>query len=109
VSEHTESKFLVNALADAIGRQRMLYAGRNGNVKRTNLWDEFGYPDDSDVRQLLSPVSPRRSVLQLSINCWIPAGWTGRPSSMVMKTGVDQNYAMGKVSYQTDEKALGEN
>lgn len=38
-----EVSFLVNALADAIGRQRMQYAGRNGNVKRTKLWDEFGY------------------------------------------------------------------
>ncbi|WP_299996853.1 phage portal protein [uncultured Cedecea sp.] len=40
-----EVQFLVNALAEQIGRQRMLYAGRNGNVKRTKLWDEFGYPD----------------------------------------------------------------
>ena len=38
-------QFLVNALADAIGRQRMLYAGMNGNTKRTKLWDEFGYPE----------------------------------------------------------------
>jgi hypothetical protein len=46
VSEQSsEVKFLVNALAEQIGRQRMLYAGRNGNVKRTKLWDEFGYPD----------------------------------------------------------------
>lgn len=41
----TEAQFLVNALTDAIGRQRMLYAGMNGNTKRTKLWDEFGYPE----------------------------------------------------------------
>lgn len=41
----TGEQFLVNALADAVGRQRMLYAGMNGNTKRTKLWDEFGYPE----------------------------------------------------------------
>lgn len=38
----TGEQFLVNALADAIGRQRMLYAGQPGNSKRMKLWDEFG-------------------------------------------------------------------
>ncbi|MGM3313142.1 DUF1073 domain-containing protein, partial [Enterobacter hormaechei subsp. steigerwaltii] len=43
--QQSEVSFLVNALADAIGRQRMLYAGQPGNTKRTKLWDEFGYPN----------------------------------------------------------------
>ena len=40
----TGEQFLVNALADVLGRQRMMYAGQPGNTKRTKLWDEFGYP-----------------------------------------------------------------
>lgn len=47
MSELTNGEqFLVNALTDAIGRSRALYAGQfNGNTKRTKLWDEFGYPE----------------------------------------------------------------
>lgn len=71
----TGEKFLVNALADAIGRQRMLYAGRNGNVKRTKLWDEFGYPDtltfDNFYRQYRRGSTGFSAVHKLLDSCWI--------------------------------------
>ncbi|WP_437431965.1 DUF1073 domain-containing protein [Yokenella regensburgei] len=71
----TGEKFLVNALADAIGRQRMLYAGRNGNVKRTKLWDEFGYPDkltfDNFYRQYRRGSTGFSAVHKLLDACWV--------------------------------------
>lgn len=71
----TGEQFLVNALADAIGRQRMLYAGRNGNVKRTKLWDEFGYPDtlnfDNFYRQYRRGSTGFSAVHKLLDSCWI--------------------------------------
>ncbi|UXY08990.1 DUF1073 domain-containing protein [Kosakonia sp. ML.JS2a] len=70
-----EVSFLVNALADAIGRQRMLYAGRNGNVKRTKLWDEFGYPEtlsfDNFYRQYRRGSTGFSAVHKLLDSCWI--------------------------------------
>ena len=72
-------QFLVNALADAIGRQRMLYAGRNGNVKRTKLWDEFGYPEnlsfDNFYRQYRRGSTGFAAVHKLLDSCW-----TDRPT-----------------------------
>lgn len=71
----TGEQFLVNALADAIGRQRMLYAGRNGNVKRTKLWDEFGYPDmltfDNFYRQYRRGSTGFAAVHKLLDSCWM--------------------------------------
>ena len=70
-----EVSFLVNALSDAIGRQRMLYAGRNGNVKRTKLWDEFGYPDtlsfDNFYRQYRRGSTGFAAVHKLLDGCWV--------------------------------------
>lgn len=70
-----EVSFLVNALADAIGRQRMHYAGRNGNVKRTKLWDEFGYPEtltfDNFHRQYRRGSTGFSAVHKLLDSCWI--------------------------------------
>ena len=70
-----EVSFLVNALADAIGRQRMQYAGRNGNVKRTKLWDEFGYPEtltfDNFYRQYRRGSTGYSAVHKLLDACWI--------------------------------------
>lgn len=73
--QSNEVEFLVNALAEQIGRQRMLYAGRNGNVKRTKLWDEFGYPDsldfDSFYRQYRRGSAGFSAVHKLLDSCWI--------------------------------------
>lgn len=70
-----EVSFLVNALADAVGRQRMQYAGRNGNVKRTKLWDEFGYPEtltfDNFYRQYRRGSTGYSAVHKLLDACWI--------------------------------------
>lgn len=67
-------QFLVNALADAIGRQRMLYAGMNGNTKRTKLWDEFGYPEkltfDNFYRQYRRGSTGFAAVHKLLDSCW---------------------------------------
>jgi hypothetical protein len=107
VNKH-RGTFLVNALADAIGRQRMLYAGRNGNVKRTKLWDEFGYPDtltfDNFYRQYRRGSTGFAAVHKLLDS----AGWT----PTIIDGDEDRsrpNYALGKVSHQADEEALGEN
>lgn len=71
----TEAQFLVNALTDAIGRQRMLYAGMNGNTKRTKLWDEFGYPEqltfDNFHRQYRRGSTGFAAVNKLLDSCWV--------------------------------------
>lgn len=73
--QSSEVKFLVNALAEQIGRQRMLYAGRNGNVKRTKLWDEFGYPDTLTFadfhRQYRRGSTGFAAVHKLLDSCWV--------------------------------------
>lgn len=70
----TEAQFLVNALTDAIGRQRMLYAGMNGNTKRTKLWDEFGYPEqltfENFHRQYRRGSTGFAAVHKLLDSCW---------------------------------------
>lgn len=70
-----EVSFLVNALADAIGRQRMLYAGQPGNTKRTKLWDEFGYPEHLNFydfyRQYRRGSTGFAAVHKLLDSCWI--------------------------------------
>lgn len=71
----TGEQFLVNALADAIGRQRLLYGGHNGNIKRTKLWEEFGYPDDltfdNFYRQYRRGSTGFAAVHKLLDSCWI--------------------------------------
>ncbi|MDF7681510.1 DUF1073 domain-containing protein [Enterobacteriaceae bacterium ESL0689] len=53
----------------------MLYAGRNGNVKRTKLWDEFGYPDTLTFadfyRQYRRGSTGFAAVHKLLDSCWI--------------------------------------
>lgn len=66
--------FLVNALAATVGRLRSMYAGVNGNTKRTKLWDEFGYPDQVGFEQYYrayerNPVA-HAGVHKLLDNCW---------------------------------------
>jgi hypothetical protein len=76
VSELTNGEqFLVNALSDAIGRSRSLYGGRQGNTKRTKLYDEFGYPEDLDFDKYYrayerNPVA-YAAVHKLLDSCWV--------------------------------------
>jgi len=75
----TEAQFLVNALADAVGRQRMLYAGMNGNTKRTKLWDEFGYPDQVTF-EMLYRAYRRNSSAYAGVHKTLESCWVDRPT-----------------------------
>lgn len=79
--QNSEVQFLVNALADqiAVGRQRMLYAGRNGNVKRTKLWDEFGYPENLDFDNFYRQYR-RGSTGFAAVHKLLDSCWTDRPT-----------------------------
>lgn len=73
-------QFLVNALADAIGRQRMLYAhGPNGNTKRTKLWDEFGYPETVNFDNYYR-VYERNAVAHAAVHKLLDSCWTDNPT-----------------------------
>lgn len=72
-------QFLVNALADAIGRQRMLYAGQPGNTKRTKLWDEFGYPNNLEFERYYRAYE-RNAVAYAAIHKLLDACWTDNPT-----------------------------
>lgn len=75
-----EVSFLVNALADAIGRQRMLYAnGQNGNTKRTKLWDEFGYPSDVGFDQYYRAYE-RNAVAHAAVHKLLDSCWVDNPT-----------------------------
>lgn len=75
----TGEQFLVNALADAIGRQRMLYAGQPGNTKRTKLWDEFGYPNNLEFERYYRAYE-RNAVAYAAIHKLLDACWTDNPT-----------------------------
>ncbi|WP_376750221.1 DUF1073 domain-containing protein [Atlantibacter hermannii] len=75
----TVEQFLVNALADAIGRQRMLYAGQPGNTKRTKLWDEFGYPNNLEFDRYYRAYE-RNAVAYAAIHKLLDACWTDNPT-----------------------------
>jgi hypothetical protein len=80
VSELTNGEqFLVNALADAIGRNRMMYAGMNGNTKRTKLWDEFGYPDNIGFDQYYRAYE-RNAVAHAAVHKLLDSCWTDNPT-----------------------------
>lgn len=75
MSELTSGEqFLVNALAE-IGRGRALYAGRQGNTKRTKLYEEFGYPDqltfDHYYRAYERNPVAYAAVHKLLESCWV--------------------------------------
>lgn len=73
-------QFLVNALADAIGRQRMLYAhGPNGNTKRTKLWDEFGYPETVNFDNYYRAYE-RNAVAHAAVHKLLDSCWTDNPT-----------------------------
>lgn len=80
MSEHnSEVSFLVNAITDAIGRQRALYAGQfNGNTKRTKLWDEFGYPDAVNF-DMLHRAYRRNSAAYAGVHKTLDSCWVDKP------------------------------
>jgi len=75
----TGEQFLVNALADAIGRQRMLYAGQPGNTKRTKLWDEFGYPDSVEFDRYYRAYE-RNAVAYAAVHKLLESCWMDNPT-----------------------------
>ena len=74
-----EVSFLVNALADAIGRQRMLYAGQPGNTKRTKLWDEFGYPNSLEFDRYYRAYE-RNAVAFAAVHKLLDSCWVDNPT-----------------------------
>jgi len=74
-----EVSFLVNALADAIGRQRMLYAGQAGNTKRTKLWDEFGYPNNLEFDRYYRAYE-RNAVAYAAVHKLLESCWMDNPT-----------------------------
>lgn len=80
MSEQQEVKFLVNALADVVGRQRRLYADAlNGNTKRSKLWEEFGYPPHVDFHMYLQAYE-RNAVAHASVHKLLESCWTDNPT-----------------------------
>ena len=72
-------QFLVNALADAVGRQRMMYGARNGNTKRTKLYEEFGYPDELGFDQHYRAYE-RNPVAYAAVHKLLESCWTDKPT-----------------------------
>lgn len=77
--KNNEVQFLVNALAEQIGRQRMQYAGINGNTKRTKLWDEFGYPEQVGFYQYHRAYE-RNAVAHAAVHKLLDSCWTDNPT-----------------------------
>lgn len=79
MSELTNGEqFLVNALSDAIGRGRVLYGGRQGNTKRTKLYDEFGYPNDLSFDNYYRAYE-RNSVAYAAVHKLLDSCWVDNP------------------------------
>ena len=72
-------QFLVNALADALGRQRMMYGARNGNTKRTKLYEEFGYPDELGFDQYYRAYE-RNPVAYAAVHKLLESCWVDKPT-----------------------------
>lgn len=71
--------FLVNALAATVGRLRSMYAGINGNTKRTKLWDEFGYPDQVGFEQYYRAYE-RNAVAHAAVHKLLDSCWVDNPT-----------------------------
>lgn len=71
--------FLVNALAATVGRLRSMYAGVNGNTKRTKLWDEFGYPDQVGFDQYYRAYE-RNAVAHAAVHKLLDSCWVDNPT-----------------------------
>ncbi len=72
-------QFLVNALAHEIGRQRMMYAGKPGNTKRTKLWEEFGYPDNLEFDRYYRAYE-RNAVGYAAVHKLLDSCWVDNPT-----------------------------
>ncbi|WP_289366103.1 phage minor head protein [Pantoea stewartii] len=77
--QSNEVSFLVNALADAMGRQRMLYAGHQGNTKRTKLYEEFGYPNELDFDRYYRAYE-RNPVAYAAVHKLLDSCWVDKPT-----------------------------
>lgn len=79
MSELTSGEqFLVNALAE-IGRGRSLYGGRQGNTKRTKLYEEFGYPDQLTFDHYYRAYE-RNPVAYAAVHKLLESCWTDKPT-----------------------------
>lgn len=79
MSELTSGEqFLVNALAE-IGRGRSLYGGRQGNTKRTKLYEEFGYPDQLTFEHYYRAYE-RNPVAYAAVHKLLESCWTDKPT-----------------------------
>lgn len=72
-------QFLVNALAHEIGRQRMMYASKPGNTKRTKLYEEFGYPDELGFDQYYRAYE-RNPVAYAAVHKLLESCWRDKPT-----------------------------
>ncbi|QII40568.1 DUF1073 domain-containing protein [Rouxiella badensis] len=57
----------------------MMYAGRNGNTKRTKLWDEFGYPDHVTF-EMLYRAYRRNSAAYAGVHITLDSCWVDKPT-----------------------------
>jgi len=79
VNLQPRENFLVNALAATVGRLRSMYAGINGNTKRTKLWDEFGYPDQVGFEQYYRAYE-RNAVAHAAVHKLLDSCWVDNPT-----------------------------
>ncbi|BET97302.1 DUF1073 domain-containing protein [Xenorhabdus sp. TCT-1] len=78
MNEKTE--FLVNSLADTIAK-RMIYAagGVSGNTKRTNIYSEFGYPEQLRFREYYNAYE-RNAVAHAAVHRLLDGCWQDNPT-----------------------------
>ncbi|CAI0896282.1 DUF1073 domain-containing protein [Serratia grimesii] len=81
--KNDEMAFLVNTLAETLsaGRQRALYAGlgKSGNTKRTNIWAEFGYPEQLSFDSFYNAYE-RNAVAFGAVQKLLDSCWTDNPT-----------------------------
>ncbi|MGJ0579210.1 anti-CBASS protein Acb1 family protein [Xenorhabdus bovienii] len=75
-----KQELLVNSLADTIAK-RMLYAagGISGNTKRTNIYSEFGYPEQLRFREYYN-VYERNAVAHAAVHRLLDGCWQDNPT-----------------------------
>ncbi|MDE9544782.1 anti-CBASS protein Acb1 family protein [Xenorhabdus bovienii] len=75
-----KQELLVNSLVDTIAK-RMLYAsgGISGNTKRTNIYSEFGYPEQLRFKEYYN-VYERNAVAHAAVHCLLDGCWQDNPT-----------------------------
>lgn len=75
-----EFEMLVNSITETV-RNRMLYAtgGMSGNTKRTNIWEEFGYPRNPTFRDYYSAYD-RNAVAHAAVHRTLDDCWSDNPT-----------------------------